>query len=74
MPTLRSTQLALAETLGVRKRDEASGRPLQARALLLVSETDLLTHSVDTLGHLVGLESSDGGRALDRVNLGQQKG
>jgi uncharacterized membrane protein YccC len=58
MPTLRSTQLALAERLGVRKRDEASGRPLEARALILVSETDLLTDSVDTLEHLVGLEPS----------------
>jgi uncharacterized membrane protein YccC len=58
MPTLRSTQLALAERLGVRKLDEPSGRPLEARALILVSETDLLTHSVDTLGHLVGLEPS----------------
>jgi uncharacterized membrane protein YccC len=58
MPTLRSTQLALAERLGVRKRDEASGRPLETRALILVSETDLLTDSVDTLGYLVGLEPS----------------
>jgi uncharacterized membrane protein YccC len=56
MPTLRSTQLDLAERLGVRKRDDEGGRPLEARALILVSETDLLTDSVDTLGHLVGLE------------------
>jgi uncharacterized membrane protein YccC len=56
MPTLRPTQLALAQRLGVPERDEPTGRPLEARALILVSETDLLAHSVDTLGHLVGLE------------------
>jgi uncharacterized membrane protein YccC len=64
MPTLRSTQLALAERLGVPKRGEPTGRPLEARALILVSETDLLTHSVDTLAHLVGLEPSGRQNAL----------
>jgi uncharacterized membrane protein YccC len=59
MPTLRSTQLALAETLGVGKREEPSGPPPEALALILASETDLLTESVDTLGHLVGLEPSE---------------
>jgi uncharacterized membrane protein YccC len=62
MPTLRSTQLALAERLSVPKRDEPSGRPLEDRALILVSETDLLTHSVDTLAHLVG-SNRQGGRS-----------
>jgi uncharacterized membrane protein YccC len=72
MPMLRSTQLALAERLGVRNRDERSGRPLEARALILVSETDLLTHSVDTLGHLVGLEPS--GRQIALTSTRRQEG
>ena len=77
MPTLRSTQLALTERLGVRKRGEPSGHPLEARALILVSETDLLTHSVDTLGHLVGLEPSgcpEGGLAASALPTAQAPG
>jgi uncharacterized membrane protein YccC len=72
MPTLRSTQLALAERLGVHKRDEPTGRPLEARALILVSETDLLTHSVDTLEHLVGLEPS--GQQIALTSTRRQEG
>jgi uncharacterized membrane protein YccC len=72
MPTLRSTQLALAERLGVPKRDEPTGRPLETRAFILVSETDLLAHSVDTLAHLVGLEPS--GRQIALTSTRRQEG
>jgi hypothetical protein len=72
MSTLRSTQLALAERLGVPKRDEPTGRPLETRALILVSETDLLAHSVDTLAHLVGLEPS--GRQIALTSTRRQEG
>jgi uncharacterized membrane protein YccC len=72
MPTLQPTQLALAERLGVHKRDEPTGRPPEAGALILVSETDVLTHSVDTLERLVELEPS--GRQIALTSTRRQEG
>ncbi len=56
-PYLRAEQLALARSLGLAGVNRADTHmEVEGTALVLAGETDLLVNSVDTLGHLVGLE------------------
>ncbi|HET9075673.1 MAG TPA: FUSC family protein [Acidimicrobiales bacterium] len=56
LPPLRKEQLAMARALGLGS-DNGSRPAANATALVLAGETDLLVNSVNTLGHLVGLET-----------------
>ena len=58
LPPLRSEQLALTSGLGLGVPASDGERPVpDGAALVLAGETDLLVNSVNTPGHLVGLES-----------------
>ena len=58
LPPLRSEQLALTSGLGLGDSDGQPDRPAaDGSALVLAGETDLLVNSVNTLAHLVGLET-----------------
>ena len=58
-PALRGEQLALTRGLGLAGVNSSGPGPeVEGTALVLAGETDLLVNSVNTLGHLVGLEVS----------------
>lgn len=59
MPPLRTHQLALTAGLGLGSLNHEGPCPTaDGAALVLAGETDMMVNSVNTLGHLVGLEAA----------------